>query len=241
MGRILFYFSFFIFLINVPIRATEDPASMAGKSLTSTNKDTSDVLSAFSARIKDKMIHINWHITNLKDISYFEIQKHDSKTKLFETINKNNKLKASDSIEQGLDDNNQPVFKYNFEDDPEKDGVYFYRIKAINTSGKLVFTSDEIKIGVSGLRDFSLEQNRPNPFNPTTSITYDLASPTHVTLKVYDLIGRELATLVDQAQNTGEYTVEFDANKYPNMTSGIYFYKLETEKYSEVKKMILAK
>lgn len=237
MGKVLLYFIFFFIIIESQVKATEDPPAEA-KAIA---KDSTDVLTAFSARIKDNKIHINWHITNLREISYFEIQKHDSKTKLFETINKNNKLKASDYIEQITDDNNLPVFKFNFEDDPEKDGVYYYRIKAINTSGKTVFTSDEIKIGVTGLRDFSLDQNKPNPFNPTTQITYDLTNPTHVTLKVYDLIGREIATLVDQAQSAGEYTVEFDASKYGSMTSGIYFYKLETDKYSEVKKMILAK
>ena len=237
MGKVLLYSIFFFFLVDLQLKATEDPPAEA-KSIV---KDSADVLTAFSARIKDNKIHINWHITNLREISYFEVQKHDSKTKLFETINVNDRLKASDYIEQSTDDNNQPVFKYNFEDDPEKDGVYFYRIKAINASGKLVFVSDEIKIGVTGLRDFSLGQNKPNPFNPSTQITYVLTNPTHVSLKVYDLIGREVATLVDQMQSAGEYTVEFDASKYGSMTSGIYFYKLETEKYSEVKKMILAK
>ena len=233
------YISFFVFLSLFLFSSNckaDDP--ITEKKLS--EKDSSDVLSAFSARIKNKLIYINWRITNLKEIYQFEIQRHDSKTRLFQTINKD-KIKWSDYIEQGYDEENQPVYKYYFENDPEKDGVYFYRIKALNASGKQVFISDEIKIGVSGLRDFSLEQNRPNPFNPTTSITYELTSQTHVSLKVFDLIGREVVTLVDQSQPAGEYTIEFDASKYSNMTSGIYFYKLETEKYSEVKKMILAK
>jgi hypothetical protein len=226
MGTFLSFFSLLILFLNIPANASE--------------KDSTDQLSAFSARIKDKLININWRITNPRDISYFEIQKHDGKTRLFKTINKEN-IKRSDFIEQGVDENNLTVYKYNYEDDPEKDGVYYYRIKAFSTGGKQLFISDEIKIGVNGLRDFSLEQNRPNPFNPSTSITYDLTSQTHVTLKVFDLLGREIATLVDQSQGEGEYTIEFDASKYSNLTSGIYFYKLETDKYSEVKKMILTK
>jgi len=227
MVRILLYFSFLVFLFTEPIQAIDN--------------NSTDTLSAFSARIKDKLIYLNWRVNDPRDISYFEIQKHDSKTRLFKTINGDKKVKASDYIEQGLDENNITVYKYNYEDDPEIDGVYYYRIKAYNTGGKLLFTSDELKIGVTGLRDFTLEQNQPNPFNPTTLIKYTLTSNTRVSLKVFDLIGKEVATLVDQIQNEGDYSIMFDASKYPNMTSGIYFYKLETDKYSEVKKMILAK
>jgi hypothetical protein len=104
-----------------------------------------------------------------------------------------------------------------------------------------VLESDAIKIGISGIRDFVLDQNYPNPFNPTTTIGYELMENSHVIIKVYDLIGKEVTTLVDKYQNTGKYTVDFDASKFQNLTSGIYFYKLETEKYSDVKKMILNK
>ena len=58
---------------------------------------------------------------------------------------------------------------------------------------------------------------------------------------MFDLIGKEIATLVDKNQTAGTYTVDFDASRFSNLTSGIYFYKIETEKYSEVKKMILTK
>jgi hypothetical protein len=91
------------------------------------------------------------------------------------------------------------------------------------------------------LKDFKLEQNHPNPFNPTTTISYEILNSTHVTFRIFDLIGREIATLVDEFQSEGKYTVGFDASNYPNLTSGIYFYKLETEKYSDVRKMILTK
>ena len=224
MGKFLLYFSFLVILFNDPIKAVD--------------KDSTDVLSAFSARIKDKLIYLNWRITNPKDISYFDIQKHDSKTVLFKIISKDKNVKASDYIEQGLDDNNQSVCKYNYEDDPEIDGVYYYRIRAFNAGGKLLFTSNEIKIGVNGLRDFSLEQNQPNPFNPTTTIKYKLTSSGHVSLKIYDLIGKEVTTLVNEVKNVGTYSVEFDASAY---SSGIYFYKVETNGFTSVKKMMLVK
>jgi hypothetical protein len=93
---------------------------------------------------------------------------------------------------------------------------------------------------------FSLPQNYPNPFNPTTSIKYNipkLSSP-HVLggdlvlLKVYNILGKEVATLVNEKQSPGTYEVTFDGSQYP---SGIYFYKLETQSYKETKRMVLIK
>ncbi len=85
---------------------------------------------------------------------------------------------------------------------------------------------------------FQLEQNYPNPFNPTTSIQYSLSSRQFVTLKVYDVLGKEIATLVNEEKTAGIYEVEFDASEFP---SGIYFYKLQAENFSETNKMVLMK
>jgi len=85
---------------------------------------------------------------------------------------------------------------------------------------------------------FYLSQNYPNPFNPSTVISYRLPVIGFVTLKVYDLLSREIATLVNEEKPAGEYEVEFDASKLP---SGIYFYQLRAGQYSETKKMILLK
>ena len=87
---------------------------------------------------------------------------------------------------------------------------------------------------------YSLSQNFPNPFNPTTNIKYGLTKAGFVTLKVYDLVGKEVATLVSQNQNAGTYVLDFKANDYA-LTSGIYFYKIQTGDFSEVRKMILTK
>jgi acetyl esterase/lipase len=85
---------------------------------------------------------------------------------------------------------------------------------------------------------FSLSQNYPNPFNPGTLIGYTLQVASKTTLKVYDILGREVATLVNENQKAGEYKVEFNANNFP---SGIYFYKLQAGSFVETKKMILLK
>jgi plastocyanin len=85
---------------------------------------------------------------------------------------------------------------------------------------------------------FQLNQNYPNPFNPTTSLQYAVSSRQFVTLKVYDLSGREVARLVNEEKPGGEYEVVFNGT---NLPSGIYFYQLKAGEFSETKKMILLK
>lgn len=85
---------------------------------------------------------------------------------------------------------------------------------------------------------FFLNQNYPNPFNPSTSIQYQIAGISQVTLKVYDVLGNEVATLVNEAKRAGSYEVNFNASK---LSSGIYFYKLQAGTFLKTKKMILMK
>jgi hypothetical protein len=94
--------------------------------------------------------------------------------------------------------------------------------------------------------NFSLSQNYPNPFNPSTTISWQLAVGSHVSLKVYDVLGNEVATLVNEEKSAGEYQVEFDGSKLSGRVSakgeyasGVYFYKLQTSNFSAIKKMIL--
>jgi len=88
---------------------------------------------------------------------------------------------------------------------------------------------------------FSMSQNFPNPFNPTTSIRFQIPEREFVTLKVYDILGREVEILVNQEKPAGSYEVQFNSHSVEgrNLTSGIYFYKLSAGEYSETKKMIL--
>ncbi|MGB5531376.1 MAG: T9SS type A sorting domain-containing protein, partial [Ignavibacteriaceae bacterium] len=86
--------------------------------------------------------------------------------------------------------------------------------------------------------NFKLEQNYPNPFNPKTNIQYAISNRQFVTLKVYDVLGNEIASLVNEEKPAGEYEVEFDATGLP---SGIYFYQLKAGNFVETKKMLLIK
>jgi hypothetical protein len=83
---------------------------------------------------------------------------------------------------------------------------------------------------------YLLQQNYPNPFNPSTTILFSIPTSEFVTLKVYDVLGREIATLVNENLSAGSYSYNFDAK---NLTSGVYLYKLQAGKYSETKKMML--
>ncbi len=88
------------------------------------------------------------------------------------------------------------------------------------------------------VNEFELKQNYPNPFNPVTKINYELPITNYVSLKIFDISGKEVSILVNQVQTKGSYEVSFDAS---GLTSGIYFYKLETKNFSSTKKMLLVK
>ncbi|MCX6149667.1 MAG: T9SS type A sorting domain-containing protein [Ignavibacteriales bacterium] len=88
------------------------------------------------------------------------------------------------------------------------------------------------------INSYNLAQNYPNPFNPSTKITYSLQNPELVTLKIFDVLGREVATLVNQYQTAGNHTVSFNAG---SLGSGIYFYKIEAGSFQSVKKLMLLK
>ena len=83
-----------------------------------------------------------------------------------------------------------------------------------------------------------MEQNYPNPFNPVTTISYYLPQEEFVILKVYDILGREVATLVNEEKHAGNYKVVFNGN---NLSSGVYFYRLQAGSFVSTKKIILMK
>ncbi len=108
-------------------------------------------------------------------------------------------------------------------------------------------SSKTISVTATGIREtgvttasYKLSQNFPNPFNPSTKISFGLAKSGNVSLKVYDVTGREVASLLNEYKNAGVYEMDFNANDY-GMTSGMYFYKITSGDFSEVRKMILTK
>ncbi|MBP9095459.1 MAG: T9SS type A sorting domain-containing protein [Ignavibacteria bacterium] len=128
--------------------------------------------------------------------------------------------------------------QYSFRDNGLNTGSYSYRLKQIDYNGnyKYYSLSNEVVIGVPV--KFSLAQNYPNPFNPETKINYELPKNGFVSLKIYDMAGREVMQLVNNVQEAGYYSVKL---KGLSLSSGIYFYRLTSENFIAVKKMVLVK
>lgn len=126
---------------------------------------------------------------------------------------------------------------YSFVDKNVNAGTYSYRLKQIDFDGTFEY-SNVIEVDVTSPQQFELSQNYPNPFNPSTTISFSIPQSSFVTLKVYDIIGNEIATLVNEEKAAGRYDINFDAS---NQSSGVYLYSITAGNYNEVKKMTLIK
>ena len=115
---------------------------------------------------------------------------------------------------------------------------------AWNNAGRPAFNSTSVAEEQYSVKDYQLFQNYPNPFNPSTVISYQLSVNSHLTLKVYDVLGNEIAVLVNEEKPVGSYEIEFSAASCGdgrNLSSGIYFYVLRVNDFIETRKMILIK
>jgi hypothetical protein len=132
---------------------------------------------------------------------------------------------------------------YSFNDNGLQTGKYTYRLKQIDYNGGFEYFTlgSEIEIGIPN--EFKLSQNYPNPFNPVTKIDYEIPFDSKVTLKVFDMMGREVANLVNSnLQTAGYYSIELNGS---NLTSGAYFYRITAQgsgkDFVMTKKMLLIK
>jgi len=180
-------------------------------------------LTAFNANVNGKNVELTWSTATELNNNGFEIERADI-DKVFEKI----------GFVPGFGTSSESHF-YSFVDGDINSGTYLYRLKQIDFSGKYEY-SKEINVEVIHPLEFTLEQNYPNPFNPSTTINYEIAEQRLVNLKVFDILGNEVAVLVNEEKNTGSYEVDFDAT---GLSSGIYFYKLQAGDFVQTKKMIL--
>jgi len=116
---------------------------------------------------------------------------------------------------------------YSFVDENLASGKYLYRLKQIDFDGTIEY-SNEVEVNVSVPEKFELSQNYPNPFNPGTKIKYQIASSNNISLKIYDVLGNEVSSLVNEVQPAGNYEITFDAS---SLSSGTYFYKLQAGEF----------
>ena len=126
---------------------------------------------------------------------------------------------------------------YSFIDENLEPGNYYYRLKQVDFDGTSEL-SDVIETEVSAPIDYSLSQNYPNPFNPSTTISYSIPNDGHVTIKVYDVLGNEVASLVDEQKQSGTFDVHFNASA---LSSGVYYYSLKAGEFTSTKKLVLMK
>lgn len=167
---------------------------------------------------------IEWENNSGKDADFYELEKSTDGTnykKIFETF-------ASPEID-----------KIYYFSDPKNlsDETIYYRVKQINKDRSQVYSAS-IKIGQSEIRQFKLGQNYPNPFNPQTTISIEMLEAIEVDIYVYDIVGEKVALLNRGILPQGIHTFNFDGSSLP---SGIYFCEAKSAKFTEVKKMILAK
>jgi hypothetical protein len=124
-----------------------------------------------------------------------------------------------------------------FDKNPVGDTIH-YRLKQIDNNGNFKYSQEIEVIADRAPNNYSLSQNYPNPFNPSTTINYRIAKADKVVLKIYDLLGKEVTTLVNENKSSGSYSAIFNAF---NMPSGIYVYELRTDGFVSRNKMMLLK
>ena len=128
-------------------------------------------------------------------------------------------------------------YRYQDTDLPGTSGHVFYRLKQLDFDGTTSY-SDVVALDVSGPSQYTLHDNYPNPFNPSTTIVYDIPVESHVELSIFDAQGRLVEVLVNQTQRTGQYTVAFEPD---NLVTGIYFYRLRAGDYEQTGQMLFVK
>jgi len=183
-------------------------------------------LVSFSARISDNRVILNWSTATEVNNYGFEIQR-SVQTDKWEVL----------GFIEGHGNSNSPK-EYSFTDtEVNSSGVYYYRLKQIDNDGAYEF-SNQLEVNFEAPDNLKLNQNYPNPFNPSTTISFNLPESGIVTLRIYNLIGEEVKTLVEGYTEAGIHTFSFNAEGYP---SGMYLYRLNTNGFTETKKMLFIK
>ncbi len=198
-------------------------------------------LTSFTAQQSGKMVTLNWSTaTEVKNYG-FEVEKTSPRPSPFQgegvPIDRDGRGWEKIGFVQGNGNSNSPK-SYSFVDKTISAGRYSYRLKQIDFDGQFEYSS-VVDVQVDAPLAFALKQNYPNPFNPNTIIGYQLPFASHVALKVYDILGNEVAVLVNGLQAAGDYDIPFNGEK---LNSGIYFYKLQTsDGFTATKKLMLVK
>ncbi|MEO7356852.1 MAG: FG-GAP-like repeat-containing protein [Ignavibacteria bacterium] len=182
-------------------------------------------LISLSSAVSLRNVILNWSTSSEENNSGFEIQRR----------NLNEWRRIGFLNGHG---NSKSIKYYSFEDKKLNSGKYKYRLKQLDFNGNFKYydLQNEVLIGIP--EKYYLSQNYPNPFNPTTKIDFDIPNDGKVSLKVFDINGREIKTIINEFKTAGYYTVEINSFDLP---TGIYFCRLSAEQFVSSKKIILLK
>ena len=184
-------------------------------------------LVSFSAEVFSGNVNLSWLTATELNNYGFQIERRNAETSEWINI----------GFINGSGNSTETKY-YSFSDNSLPAGNYFYRLKQMDYSGSFEYSS-EIQVTIlEVLSDFALNQNYPNPFNPSTRISFSIPENSFVTLKVYDVLGNEVETLINRELSSGSYEVEFTSKK---ASSVIYFYNITAGEFSKTMKMILSK
>ena len=189
-------------------------------------------LSSFTASVNGNEIILEWSTAAETNNKGFEIERQRAEgtghgeNKEWEKIGF---LEGSGTTTEG--------HSYSFIDKGITEGKYYYRLKQVDFDGSFKY-SREVEVSADVPAKYLLEQNYPNPFNPATTINYQLPQNGFVTIKIYDVLGKEVATLVNEQKKQGKYKLNFNASGF---ASGIYICQLRVNNYLSSRKMLLLK
>ena len=214
-----------------------------GKVLHTINSGTPVELTSFTLSINKNNVTLNWRTATETNNHGFQIERLESKDERSEEWQNIGFVNGNGTITE--------IQSYSFVDEDLQAGKYQYRLKQLDFDGAFEY-SNVIEVVINAPTKFSLEQNYPNPFNPSTRIKFTIpTSPLNpspyqgegnrerfVSLKVFDVLGNEIAMLVNEEKPAGSYDVDFNAS---HLASGIYYYQLKTGSFIETKKMVLMK
>lgn len=186
-------------------------------------------LISFTANLNGSNVELRWVTATEVNNFGFSVETCHDKSQLWETV----------GFIPGSGNSNSPK-EYSFTDHLKLnlDHTLFYRLKQIDNNGKFEYSKVlEISTHIQ-LLTFKLQQNHPNPFNPSTIITYSIPASSYVIVEVYNVLGKLITTLVNKNQDPGSYKVSFDAR---GLSNGIYYYRIKAGTFTETKKMLLLK
>lgn len=217
------------------LRPETEPTQLLVLGRTTTGQRTAQItwgalpveLSSFSALVYNRTAELSWKTLEEINNSGFEVERRTSDSQTWEKV----------GFVEGHG-TTTTSYIYSFVDRNLATGSYNYRLKQIDYNGNFEYhnLSSEVVIGTPV--SFELSQNFPNPFNPETKINFQIPTDGFVSLKVFDNSGKEVATLVNQSMTAGFHTTNFNAS---TLSSGVYFYRLETQGFVKVMKMALVK